>query len=75
MAEGNYLEMFPIFHAVSKTKAERYNQESSGFRKLACLPTMMLALVMASRIRRHYVHALWFRIGMLERIVKVHGAV
>ena len=73
--DGHSGDSYPTFFSLRKAKANRYRQESSGFRKLACLPTVMLALVMASRIRHHYVHAPWFRVGTLNKMAEVHGAV
>jgi hypothetical protein len=48
---------------------------NAGYRRLTCMPTFMLGLVMASRIRRHYVHASWFRVTSFNKMLEVHGGV
>jgi hypothetical protein len=58
-----------------KDKADLFKAVNSGFRKLACIDVFMLGLVMTSRVRRHYVHAAWFKVSSLVKMVEVHGAV
>jgi hypothetical protein len=58
-----------------KAKAELFKGVNSGFRKVACTKVFMLGLIMTSRVRRHYVHASWFRVPSLVKMVEVHGAV
>jgi hypothetical protein len=63
------------YSTLLKKKADLFIGVNSGFRKLACTKVFMLGLVMTSRVRRHYVHAGWFRVNSLAKMVEVHGAV
>lgn len=73
--EADYYTLYPRFMGAIGEKAEAYKQYNSGFRKLSCMPTFTLSLVMASQVRRHYTHAKWFRMGTFYKMVEVHGAV
>jgi hypothetical protein len=67
---------FPKFVELAMMKAEQYKAKGNyGYRKLFCLPSFMMGLVMAARIRRHYMHAPWFRAMNFVRMVEVHGGV
>lgn len=73
--DEDYRVAYPLYTKRIKLKAEKFKSVNSGFRKLACMPTFMLGMVMASRVRRHFVHAPWFKAGSLVKMVDVHGAV
>jgi hypothetical protein len=73
--DEDYKIAYPLYTKRIKEKAEKFKSVNSGFRKLACMPTFMLGMVMASRVRRHYVHAPWFKASSLVKMVDVHGAV
>lgn len=67
---------FPKFVELTKEKAEQFKSNANhGYRKLLCLPSFMMGLVMASRITTHYTHAPWFRAMNFVRMVEVHGVV
>lgn len=51
------------------------HKEKNGYKKLFGVTSFSLSLVMASRIRRHYTHATWFRANRLTNILETHGAV
>ena len=55
--------------------ANKYKMVNSGFRRLALVPSFMLALAMMSRVRRQFVHATWFRSSALLKMVNIHGRV
>ena len=46
-----------------------------AYRRLMCMPSFVLSLVMASRVRRHYIHAPWFRVTSFNKMLDVHGGV
>ena len=66
---------YPKYTAMLNGFADKFKQVNVGFRRLTCMPTFMLGLVMASRVRRHYQHAPWFRASTFNKMVEVHGAV
>jgi hypothetical protein len=66
---------YPKYTEKLNTFAKKYKNVNMGFRRLTLMPTFMLGLVMASRIRRHYQHAPWFRVGVFNKMAEVHGAV
>lgn len=66
---------YPKYTAMLNKFSEKFNQVNVGFRRLTCMPTFMLGLVMASRVQRHYQHAPWFRVGAFNKMAEVHGAV
>ena len=68
-------EKFPEYAKAIAAMADKYKSVNGGFRKLALVPSFMLALVMASRVQRHFVHASWFRVTPLLKMVDVHGGV
>jgi hypothetical protein len=65
---------YEMFNKKAKQIAMTF-KDSSGYRRLLCVEPFSLGLVMASRIRRHYTHAAWFKIGSLMNMLGVHGAV
>ena len=66
---------YPKYTAMLNGFSVKFKQVNVGFRRLTCMPTFMLGLVMASRVRRHYQHAPWFRASMFNKMAEVHGAV
>lgn len=66
---------FPRYKKAVHDMATRYKGVNSGFRKLALVPSFMQAMVMLSRVQRHFVHAPWFRVTSLLKMVGVHGGV
>lgn len=66
---------YPEFMKAIAEKADMYKQEHAGFRKLTCMPSFVLSLVMASRVARHYTHAPWFKVATFNKMVEVHGCV
>ena len=70
-----YKDRFPEYTKAIEAMADKYKSVNGGFRKLALVPLFMLALVMASRVQRHFVHASWFRVTPLLKMVDVHGGV
>jgi hypothetical protein len=68
--------LYRNFMRAVKEKEEEYrDKELSGYKRLFCVPSFALGLVMASRIRRHYTHSSWFKISSLNQMLKVHGTV
>lgn len=59
----------------AEEKAEKFKQTSKGYRRIYCIPSFSLGLVMASRIHSHYVHAPWFRLTSLNGMIDIHGTV
>ncbi|KAN0128163.1 hypothetical protein V8E53_014015 [Lactarius tabidus] len=57
-----------------KAKAEEV-KDSRGYRRLCSVPSFAHGLVMASRLRRHYTHAEWFRVGALGTMLEAHGGI
>lgn len=77
--DSNVATLFPEFTKVAKGKVEEYkgykDPHGLGYQRLCSVPSFALRLVMASRIRRHYIHAPWFKIKNLTRVLEAHGAV
>jgi hypothetical protein len=73
--EEEYSILYPKFTEAAKNKASLFKHVAVGHRNLCSMSTFALALVMASLIRRHYVHAPWFRMRTLTKMSKVHGTV
>lgn len=65
---------FPKFGQAVKEKAIEY-KEVAGYRRLCSAPSFTHGLVMASRVKRHYTHAPWFRTQSLLEMLASHGAV
>ncbi|KAI9442816.1 hypothetical protein BJY52DRAFT_1194722, partial [Lactarius psammicola] len=68
--------LYPTFMNKAKEKAALFkdSRASVGHRRLCSVPSFALGLVMASRIRRHYTHALWFNVQTLTTMLDSHGA-
>jgi hypothetical protein len=73
--DEDYKVAYPLYTERIKDKAEKFKSVNNGFRKLASMPTFMLGMVMASRVRRHYGHVPWFKAPNLIKMVDVHGTV
>lgn len=65
----------PAYLRAVQAMASKYKSVNSGFRKLALVPSFMLGLVMASRVRKHFIHASWFKASNLLKMLDVHGGV
>jgi hypothetical protein len=72
--EEDHRILYLLFFEAIQEKAELF-KHAQEYRLLCLMPTFALALVMMSRIRRHYVHASWFRLTPLTKMVGVHGMV
>lgn len=73
--DEDYQILYPLLMAEIAKKAEEYKQESQKYRQICCIQTFTLSLVMVSRVRDHYVHAPWFRLSTLRKMVNTHGSV
>lgn len=71
----DYQTSCPTYIEAVKAVALKFKSVNSGFRKLALVPSFMLALVMASRIKKHFIHAPWFKATTLLKWLDVHGGV
>jgi hypothetical protein len=71
----DYEVLYPTFMEQVKVKADQFKRNTTGYRQICCIPRFTLALVMMSRVRSHYTHANWFRIGQLKTMIDVHGGV
>jgi len=66
---------YPNYMAKIEQKAELFKRTTQGYRQICCVPAFALGLVMASRVKSHYIHAKWFKVGSLTKIIGVHGTV
>jgi hypothetical protein len=66
--------LYPSFSKELKTKSNEFKQEND-YRRICCVESFMLGLVLISRARRHFTHAPWFRISALSAMIDVHGGV
>lgn len=73
--EEDYKIKYTTFLNKVKLKADFFKQNSNGYRRICCLPSFSLGLVMASRILSHYTHAPWFKLRNLSEMIGVHGTV
>ena len=73
--DEDYEVIYPQFMEALAKKAEKYKSTTQGYRQMCCLPRFTLGLVMASRVWRHYRHAVWFRMPTLKAMVEIHGGV
>jgi DNA-binding protein Fis len=73
--DDDYEVLYPLYMIAVANKAEEFKGNTSGYRQLCCLPRFALGLAMASRVWRHYRHAVWFRIATLKSMAEVHGGV
>jgi hypothetical protein len=72
--EDNLEVLYPTFSRELQVKAKLFLGEG-GYRRLCCISSFFLGLVMLSRVRRHYIHAPWFKVTTLDEMVKFHGGV
>jgi hypothetical protein len=72
--EGDLRSMYPTFSGKLEDKARQFVGEG-GYRRLCCVSSFFLGLVMLSRVRRHYIHAPWFKVMILGEMIKYHGGV
>jgi uncharacterized protein YdiU (UPF0061 family) len=73
--EADSAAQYPKFMQAIARKSEEYKHEHSKFRRVSCMPSFVLSLVMVSRVSRHYTHASWFKVSTFNQMVEVHGAV
>lgn len=66
--------LYPRFTKLAQETAKTY-KDSQGHGSLCTDTSFALGLVMASRIFRHYLHAPWFNVKELRRMLDEHGAV
>jgi|ERR1700730_135248 hypothetical protein len=72
--EDTLKTLYPAFMKHLDLKAQNFVGEG-GYRRLCCVSIFFLGLVMLSRVRRHYLHASWFKVSILDGMVKYHGGV
>jgi hypothetical protein len=72
--EDNLDILYPAFSSALQAKAKAFIHEG-GYRRLCSVSSFFLGLVMLSRVRRHYTHAPWFKVTMLNEMLKTHGGV
>jgi hypothetical protein len=79
VTEKNRKEDFAFKHKdfVKKVeeKAKYFPVGGYRYRHLCSVTSFMYGLVMASRVRSHYTHAPWFKLGALGDMLDVHGTV
>jgi len=63
------------FHHRLDEFRDQFKQVSVGYCRLMAMPRVMLGLVMASRLRSHFMHASWFKVSSLNRMIDVHAGV
>lgn len=74
--EDDASTLYPRFMTAAEEKAKEFNKsQARGPRRLCLVPSFVLALVMVSRVRRQWLHAPWFKIPNLCRMLENHGAV
>jgi hypothetical protein len=66
--------LYPAFSSALQEKAKAFINEG-GYRRLCSVSSFFLGLVMLSRVRRHYTHAPWFKVSILNDMLKTHGGV
>ena len=67
-------KMYPKFSSELTKKSDEF-KGANDYRRLCCVKSFMLGLVLISRARQHYTHASWFRITALGGMIGVHGGV
>jgi hypothetical protein len=72
--EDDLAVLYPAFSRALQAKAKAFINEG-GYRRLCSVSSFFLGLVMLSRVRRHYTHAPWFKVTMLNEMLKTHGGV
>lgn len=72
--DENFEYKYPNF--IKKTAAKALEVKNAyRYRRIFCVPSFALGLVMASRIRSHYTHAPWFKLTALGDMIDVYGSV
>jgi len=66
---------YPEYWARLQKINAQYKGVNAGYRRLTCMHTFVFGLVQASRVRRHYLHAPWFRVSHFNKMLQVHGGV
>ena len=74
-ADFDYLISCEAYNSALDKEANRFKNVNGGYRKMTLVPSFMLALVMMSRVRHHFIHADWFRTSALLKMLDVHGRV
>jgi len=72
--EDNLEVLYPGFSKELQAKAKQFMGEG-GYRRLCSVPSFFLGIVMLSRIPRHYIHAPWFIVATLNKMINDHGGV
>lgn len=68
--------LYPRYMKAAGQKALDYKEsQDRGPRRLCLVPSFTLSLVMVSKIKKHWVHAPWFKVVELCRMLEKHGAV
>jgi hypothetical protein len=65
---------YPKFAKAAKTTASDVKLVA-GYKRLLAVPAFTLALVMLTRVHRHFRRATWFKVGPLGQMLESHGAV
>ena len=73
-SEDNLEILYPTFSREVQKKAEEFLSEG-GYRRLCSVSSFFLGIVMLSRIPRHYTHAPWFKVTILDKMLDSHGGV
>lgn len=66
---------YPKFKKRVDDKANLFKRSSHGYRRICCVPSFALGLVMASRMQTHFTHAPWFKFTNLVGMIDVYGTV
>jgi hypothetical protein len=71
----NFEYKYPTFKKKIDEKAEQFKNTKHGYRRICCVPSFALGLVMASRFETHFTHATWFKLATLTEMLNVYGTV
>lgn len=63
------------YNAEVKRVSEKYKKVQRGFRRIVLVPTMLFAVVTASRMGPHFMHSKWCKTSKLSKMVNVYGVV
>lgn len=66
--------LYPSFSEELKNKSNEF-KDTKDYRRICCVESFMLGLVLISCARRHFTHAPWFRVTPLSAMIDVHGGV
>jgi hypothetical protein len=72
--EDNLDILYPTFAQELQLKVKQFMGEG-GYRRLCSVSSFFLGIVMLSRVRRHYLHAPWFKVSKLDAMLECHGGV